>query len=244
MNTNTRLMSRPSAIWGGLAYIVAMVQYGLAQVIAAAAWKTPYNWLTNEISDLGNTACGQFSVHGPTTYVCSPLHATMNASFVISGLLVIAGTLLLWRFWPLGKLITAAKVLMILSGLGKVLVGLVPENTDTSLHILGATNIVVGNVAILLISVAIRHYYPVLTRAGRAVSLLGIAGSILFSVAQYAGSDLWLGAGGWERVAGYPSNIWLIAVGIVSLCTAGRGGLRRIAERRDLHPADTVPSHA
>jgi hypothetical membrane protein len=244
MNTGTRSISRSSAIWGGLAYVVAMVQYGLAQVISAAAWKTPYNWLTNEISDLGNTACGQFSVHGPTSYICSPLHAMMNASFIVSGLLVIAGTVLLWRLWPESRMITTAKVLMILSGIGKVIVGLVPENTDTSLHILGATNIVVGNVAILLISIAIRHYYPALTRAGRLVSLLGITGSILFSVAQYAGSDLWLGAGGWERVAGYPSNLWLIAIGIISIYTAGRGGLRRIIPVLSVHTPGTVPSHA
>lgn len=37
---------------------------------------------------------GQFAVpHGTAAYVCSPMHSTMNASFIVSGLLTIAGAI-------------------------------------------------------------------------------------------------------------------------------------------------------
>jgi hypothetical membrane protein len=60
------------SMWGGLAFVVNTVQYATAQIVAASAWNPSYRWKSNYISDLGNTACGQFAVHGPTTFACSP----------------------------------------------------------------------------------------------------------------------------------------------------------------------------
>ena len=82
-----RPASRVAVILGGAAWILATLQYAVAQVVVAAAWHHPhYSWLGNYISDRGNTACGQFTVpHGTPSYVCSPLHSAMNASFIITG---------------------------------------------------------------------------------------------------------------------------------------------------------------
>ncbi|GAA3434772.1 hypothetical protein [Kutzneria kofuensis] len=66
---------------GGFLWIVAMVQYFVAQIAVAAHWRTPYSWRDNYISDLGNTDCGAFLA----TYVCSPLAGVMNASFIVAG---------------------------------------------------------------------------------------------------------------------------------------------------------------
>src|SRR4051794_14748904 len=54
------------------------VQYFLVQVVVASAWKSSYSWRLNAISDLGATSCGQFDGR----YMCSPLHALMNTSFI------------------------------------------------------------------------------------------------------------------------------------------------------------------
>src|ERR1700737_1918360 len=76
-------------------------EYFVARPIVAAAWPRPYSYLHNYISDLGNTACGPFAYSQTTSvYVCSPLHPLMNASFVVVGLLTVAGAVLTWRAWP------------------------------------------------------------------------------------------------------------------------------------------------
>ena len=125
---------RLAVILGGAAWIVAALQYAVVQVVVAAAWHhPPYSWLSNYISDLGNTACGPFKVpHGTPAYVCSPMHSAMNASFIIAGLLTIAGAVLLRRFWPQGRLAMAALVLWVITGLGKFLAGLSPADLPWS----------------------------------------------------------------------------------------------------------------
>jgi hypothetical membrane protein len=210
------------AILGGIALIVAVVQYAIAQVVAAAAWNPPYNWSTNVISDLGNTACGPFAVHGPKVYACSPRYALMNNSFVVAGLLLIAGTLLLWRLWPARRLTTGALLLWLIAGVGKIIVGLVPENTKASLHTLGATNIILSGIAILLLSLAVRRQNPVLARTGLIIAIVSLVASFLWAAAQSGRSALYLGlgAGGMERLADYPTDIWLVLIGVIAVLSA------------------------
>jgi hypothetical membrane protein len=191
---------------GGFLWIVAMVQYFVAQFAVAAHWRFPYSWRDNHISDLGNTACGDFM----GTYVCSPLYGMMNASFIIAGLLTITGVGLLRSVWPDTGLATVGVLLLVLAGAGKVLVGAVPENENVGLHMVGALNLPLGSVAILVLGLATRH-----TRLGR-VSLVcaavGLLGTALFFFAPQL-----LGVGGAERLAGYPAYIWLFVVGGAAL---------------------------
>jgi len=93
---NTGTSDRTRAVVGGLLWVLAIVQYFLAQLVVAAAWSTPYSLQDNYISDLGNTDCGMFALpHGQPTYVCSPSHGLMNLSFITLGVLAIAGAILL-----------------------------------------------------------------------------------------------------------------------------------------------------
>ena len=64
----------------GLA-VGACLQYYVVQLIVALAWRVPYSWNGNTISDLGNTMCGKYG----SRVVCSPLHGIMNVSFVALG---------------------------------------------------------------------------------------------------------------------------------------------------------------
>jgi hypothetical membrane protein len=191
------------------------------QVVVAAAWHhPPYSWLTNYISDLGNTACARFAVpHGTPSYVCSPMHSAMNASFIVTGILTIAGAVLLHRFWPRRRSTNLALVLWIITGIGKIVVGLVPENTNINLHLLAAFNVPVGCVAILLLSLSVRQTSRAVGIAGIVLAVIGLAATALSTAAEFAGSSLYLGLGpgGMERIADYPGSLWLLMTGIIAV---------------------------
>lgn len=210
---------------GGVIWILATLQYGIVQAIVAAAWHhPPYSWLNNYISDLGNTVCGQFAVpHGTAAYVCSPMHSTMNISFVVTGLLTIAGAILLRRFWPQDRLTAVALVLWVITGLGKVLVGLSPENKNVDLHLLGVLNIPVGYIAILLLSLSIRQINRTVSMTGIVLAILGLVGTALSTAGQFGSSALYLGlgVGGMERVSDYPASLWVLMIGIIAVLSAG-----------------------
>jgi len=215
---------RARVVAGGACWAVGVVQYAVAQVVAAAAWTRPYSLKNDYISDLGNTACGMFHVpHGTSYYVCSPSHAVMNASFIIFGVLTIAGALLLQRIWPAGRLARWALILWVLSGLGKIIVGLVPENTNIGLHLIGALNVPLGSIAILLLSLVIRRSSRALATIGILAAVVGLVGSFLSTAGQYAGSSLYLrlGVGGAERLASYPGSLWMLMIGITAMAFTG-----------------------
>jgi hypothetical membrane protein len=205
---------------------VATLQYAVVQVAVAAAWHhPPYSWLGNYISDLGNTACGRFKVpHGIPAYVCSPMHPAMNASFIVAGILTVAGVILLRGFWPRSRGTTVALILWGITGLGKIGVGLVPENTNISLHLLAAFNVPVGCVAILLLSLPARQASRALSVTGIVLAVVGLVATALSTAAEFASSsslDLGLGAGGMERVADYPGSLWILLIGIIAVLSAG-----------------------
>jgi hypothetical membrane protein len=208
-----------SVVLGGLAWLVGTLQYIVCQFVVATAWPTPYSLHDNFISDLGNTVCGPFAVpHGASIQVCSPEHAVMNASFVAIGILTLVGAVLLRRFWPSGKLATTGTVLLVVAGLGKIVVGLVPENTDTGLHLLGAFNIPIASVAIVLLSIAVRRTSPGLAAVGIVLAALGLVGTFLSGAGQFSSAlYLGLGVGGSERLAGYPGNLWMLIIGVLAL---------------------------
>src|SRR5579863_4656835 len=95
-------MKTPNAMLGifndhfplvGPIFWMLSVQYFMTQVAVALAWSQPYSLLRNTISDLGNTACGPYG----DRFVCSPLHAWMNASFVTLGISMVAGSMLIYH---------------------------------------------------------------------------------------------------------------------------------------------------
>ncbi len=214
---------------GAWCWLLAPIQYLVLQIIAAAAWPRPYSWFYNFISDLGNTACEPFGATTATsTYVCSPLHAVMNSSFVIAGVLTIVGTLLLWRgrYWARRALVAVALSLMVANGLGKLLVGLAPEYQNLALHDLGALNIPIGSIAIVLLGLAMRRTAHGTGIFSLVAGLVGLVAFVLF----LAGQQLGLGVGGMERLAEYPAELWLAVVGVLVITT--RTGPSRPSKRR------------
>jgi hypothetical membrane protein len=216
--------TRIAMVAGGLAWLLGAVQYLIAQVVAAGAWHPGYSWSDNYISDLGNTACGSFAVpHGTAMYVCSPRHDIMNASFILSGALFIIGAVLLRRFWPPGSLTHRAFILLVVAGIGKALVGIAPENVNVGLHLLGSLNVLLVSIAILMLSASIRQTRPALSSIGSVLAVMGLAGTILSTFGQFAGTALYLGlgVGGMERIASYPGTLWMMLAAVSALSYAG-----------------------
>lgn len=230
-------------IAGGIAFILATVQYFLTQIVIASAWMHPaYSWDRNYISDLGNTACGPFTIHGFTEIVCSPLHAAMNASFIATGLLTIIGAMLLWSFWPATRLARTGLILLVIAGVGKTFVGIVPENTNLTLHTLSAFNLPVTSIAILLLGLSVRHTHRAVLWLSVLTAVVGLLAGAVFTAAQYAGHSPIPGAGigTLERIAGYPSNIWVLGIGILALT---RVRLGRLTATRQTNKSSDVTVH-
>jgi hypothetical membrane protein len=189
--------------WGGALWI-GCLQFFVAEAIAAAGFAGSYSFRRNYISDLGALGCGAG---------CSPLHALMNASFVLQGVLIVAGAFVVWPLFPRGTLSRLALGLIAASGLGVALVGLAPEDFALAWHYLGAAeNLLFCNAGAALLGVALLRE----GRAPRAVGLLSVAFGVigLAGLAGLAfGYDFGLGSGGVERVAAYPFPLWIAGMG-------------------------------
>ena len=109
---------------GALAWIAPPPLFLTAQLVAGSGWRVPYSWSANNISDLGNITCGSWG--DDRRDVCSPLHVVMNVGFVATGLLIVAGVILLWGSAHLGNKLSS--LLILFAGAGYVVVGLAPAD--------------------------------------------------------------------------------------------------------------------
>jgi hypothetical membrane protein len=194
---------------------VLAIQFFIAQIIVQVAWTTPFSLTANYISDLGNTTCGFYPVDS-NMYVCSPLHAGMNASFIALGVIILLGAALTWRAFPPGRARTIGLVLLTLAGPGPILVGLFPENVNITPHAIGAAaHFISGNlgIAVLGIAIAATHSQKLLAIFSIIAGSVGVIATALFVAGHYLG----LGIGGMERIAAYPLPLWLIVVGVALL---------------------------
>jgi hypothetical membrane protein len=172
-------------------------QFFVAEQIARLGWSGPYSMTRDYISDLGSAR--------------SPLHWVMNGSFVLQGFLIFFGTLLVRGFFPARAVYRFALFLLAVAGMGVLMVGLVPEDTDFRVHILGAVaNFLGGNLAMMVLG-AMRPKSWITFAAGSVGLLATLA-------LAFRGSPAWaaLGwnAGAVERLACYPLPLWLTWTGL------------------------------
>ena len=190
--------------WGGFCWILCL-QYFAAEAIAIVGWRGGYRFHDNYISDLGALTCIGSG--------CSPLHAMMNASFILQGVLISAGAALVWPAFPSGWLRGLALGLIAASGFGVFVVGLAPEDFAPGWHYLGAReHFLFCNAGAALLGLTLLQH----GRATRqialfslAAGLLGLAGLVCLATRHYFG----LGVGGMERVTAYPFTLWIAGVG-------------------------------
>lgn len=185
---------------------IASLQFFVVQYIVAIGWPVAYSWTNNAISDLGNTVCGEYSQR----YVCSPGYGLMNLSFVFLGITMVLGAFLIYEGFHKSLRSLFGFTCMGLAGLGSVLVGVFPENTNPELHLVGAIlPFLVGNLGMIVLGWVLDipkwlRYYSL------ASGLIGLSAAILFALNLYPG----LGLGGMERLAIYPQTTWLIIFGV------------------------------
>lgn len=193
-----------------LAAIVWMLtaQYFVAQLVAALAWPSGYDWIHNSVSDLGVSTCGP---DGSDT-MCSPLSVFFNLSLIAVGVAIVLGAVLvhgcLRGGWPcfcaFGCLATA--------GVGTIVLGMFPSDTIDFVHHVGVILAIFGATAGLLIlgiapvtlSEKIRWY----TVGTGIVSLVGI---VLVGLYFIYGVGF---KGVAERVASYPVTLWFTVFGL------------------------------
>jgi hypothetical membrane protein len=204
------MSAKPDRVFytGAILWIVS-IQYYITQILVAAAWSpaNPYSWAYHTISDLASTQCGPYGER----LVCSPLAAFMNVSFILLGVTQALGAVLLWRSIGDNRITKAGLSGLVAAGLGTIVVGCFPENTISSLHIIGAAlPFVFGNLGMVLVGAgAVKFPLPVRTFTMLA-GLIGLAALTLFMTQTYRG----LGIGGMERIVAYPQSIWMILFGL------------------------------
>jgi len=203
--------------WGAISWLISL-QFFIIQFVVQLAWATPYSLLHNYISDLGNTACSDFSTNSPL-YICSPLHSLMNASFILLGITLPLGAFLTHHFFPPGRSRSIGLALVGSAGLGLILVGFAPENVNIGVHATGAAlQFIAGNVGMIIIGALLyQRHHTQLGRFSVVWGLVGLIGLVVFMVCRISNSSLGLGVGGWERVVVYPLPVWAIVMGVIML---------------------------
>jgi hypothetical membrane protein len=199
--------------WMGPAIVVLSSWYFAAQVLVAWVFRPQYSFIFNVISDLGNTACPP-----PHSSICSPWHVVMNISFIILGIAMIVGSVLIFSEFSFSderRERTAAMAgfaCMFLSGLGAILVGVRPENLTTAhLHTVGAImTIGLGQLAIVILGLVLRQIPDWL----REFMLLSSLVVLLAGICIVGQRQFGIGAGALERLAQYPACVWLILFGL------------------------------
>jgi Protein of unknown function (DUF998) len=201
----------------GAISLLLPVAYFLGQVIAQSASRGPYRVREQTISELGVTTPGSFT--NPITKVShdidSPLHAVMNASFVLFGVGVVVGLWLIIRpLWPGRRLRKAGLVLICLCGFALILAGFAPGDVRPTLHyIAGGFQFPAQNIGMILLGLAAIRTRPGLGWFTLLCGLVGMAGLVFQGTPPHVG----LGYGGWQRVAAYPFAIWNITMGALAL---------------------------
>jgi hypothetical membrane protein len=184
----------PNRLRAGACAWLLTLQFFVVEAIAAA--RVPgYSYATDTISALGGLA--------------SPAHRLMDASFVLQGVLILTGALLL-RPALRGRGARVAPILLAVSAVGVVLVGIFPLDTYTRMHAAGAVLHLVGaGLGLLALAYGLR---PRSEALGTTVVLLGLV-STAMTVFFLVGVTDYLGRGGTERGAAYALPIALALTG-------------------------------
>ena len=228
---------------GALAKL-SVLQYFVAEAAVIGAWAgaEPYSRRTGFISDLGAVACGEFDGRD----VCSPAHLLMNASFVVQGVGMIVGALLLGsallccaarpgvRTRRGGAGVAAggtARLLTGTAGAGTVIVGLVPEDARSAWHVAGAViYFAAGALALLVIGWLWLRQTPL----GWIILACGVVSTGALIAAALTGLDV-PEPGTLERLMGYPITIGVAAAGLVVAQRVGHERTLRKRARARMH---------
>jgi hypothetical membrane protein len=182
--------------WLGAGWWALCFQFFVAEQIARLSWPGHYSMTGNWISDLGAAT--------------SPRHWVMNGSFIAQGVLISVGAILMRRLFPVRASYRIALMLFVLSGLGVLVVGLVPEDHNAQIHRLAAlAHLLAGNLAMILMGVAMLFGAARVRFRGVVTLLAGLLGLTALALLALGEKDV----GTFERLAAYPLTLWLTWTG-------------------------------
>ena len=218
-----------STVYGAVAWIVGVVQFVIGMGIAQAGYGPPtYSLTGNYISDLGAAYCGTWHGGGSFSgfYVCSPWHLAFNLSIIALGLLLLAGTILVYPAIRPGAARAIWFGLFVIAAAGAIGVGLFPEDVNTSAHVVSALLAFAGSglaLVVLGLGIARDPRWEGLSLYTVASGILGLVALVLFGMTIYGP----LGVGGMERLIVAPVLLWAVvaAIHVLRMPTSARTGV-------------------
>lgn len=188
--------------------------YVAAELIAAAAATAPYSLLHHTISDLGAVSCTDVAYPYGAVAVCSPLHALANGAFIVFGVLIAVGAVLLRTHLGRGGWARTSVVAFVVAGLGSIGSGLTPLDQALELHVLVSTPTFLAQpVALLAAGIALRRRHRGLAVSGLLTGAVTLLASLTFFALSL--SPDWGGL--LERLALWPAYGWLLAFALAAL---------------------------
>jgi hypothetical membrane protein len=182
--------------WLGAGWWALCFQFFVAEQITRMSWPGQYSMTGNWISDLGAAN--------------SPRHWIMNGSFIVQGVLISVGAILMRRLFPARASYRIALLLFLVSGVGVLVVGLVPEDSDAQVHRVAAlAHLLAGNLAMILMGVAMLAGAARVRFRGAVTLLAGLLGLTALALLSLGEKDV----GTFERLAAYPLTLWLTWMG-------------------------------
>lgn len=178
----------------GAALFIGAVQFGIGLILAEIYYPN-YNVSLNTISDLGATC-------NPTCQIFQPSSNIFNASIIIFGLLVLAGSYFLNRSFH-SRLFTG---LVVVTGIGLVGVGTFPESTGIYHGIFSLVTFLFSGLSAI---VAYRYQRAPMSYFSVILGLATLVSLLLRTQHIYLG----LGNGGMERMVVYPVLLWAVGFG-------------------------------
>lgn len=192
-------------------WIAGTIQFAIVNIVAQLAWTRPYSLAGFNISDLGNVECQMWDVSRPR-YVCSPLHSVMNSSMIAMGAGLAFGLIATKSWWGPGIASWTARILLLISAVGWVVVGFVPADVDENTHVLGALMIMgLGNIGLICASLV-----PGIGRLRWTTLIIGVV-AVVSAWLFFSQRDPGIGLGGTERVTAFAAAVWTVIAGIAVL---------------------------
>jgi hypothetical membrane protein len=201
---------RPVMLSGLLFFLAGVVGF-MGIITAEALYPSAYSTGNNTISDLGATV-------PPDSVICQPSAAIFNSVMIVTGLMTLGGSLLLYR----GTRRRPAPIIIALFGIGIMGVGIFPGSFGLTHVLFALLTFIAGGLAAIVSAFVVSGPF-------RYVSiLLGLVTLATLSMHTFLGSAdpmSGLGLGGEERWIAYPTVFWMTGFGGYLM---GRSSTRRL----------------
>ena len=209
---------RARSVVGGVLWLTT-AQFFVVQAVAQNSWRgsEPYSLTRSWISDLGAVTCGTYR-GGGGALVCSPRHALVNTGFVVLGIQVLAGAILLQPVLGKGRSAHIATWMLVIAGAALPFVAGFPEDTGRPWHAVFAT-IHLATAGLGMVAAGLALWSTGRLLAGAASFVLGLA-SLVGTLLTGAGSGAGVGRAAVERLAAWPFTAWTTLAGAGVLIAA------------------------